>query len=439
MIEAVEKTGELDNTLIIYIQGDNGGSAEGTLQGTANEIAVLGNGATETFDYLNSIKDELGGPMHYNHFPVPWTWAMNSPMQWTKRYASHFGGIRNGMVISWPKRIKKGGLREQFHHVIDILPTILDASGIEFPVRINGVPQSPLDGASMVYTWDDAKAKGRRTTQYFEMFGNRGIYHEGWFACTTPLVFAWEPEPKGLSPESFQWELYNLDEDFTQAKNLAKENPQKLKQLQELWWVEAGRNNVLPMNFSPQATVEAITQRPSLTRGRNVFEYRQGTVRIPEGTAPSLKNRSYTITANLEVPNGGAEGVIITQGGRFAGWGLVILDGKPFWSYKRTQQKKDGFRIAGPDKLTPGKHTLTLDFTYAGKAGEVGKGGTYVLSVDGKQVAKGTIEATVPFLYSIDETLDVGEDRGTPILEDYADRMPFQYMGTIEKVTIELK
>ncbi|MCI0702201.1 MAG: arylsulfatase [Planctomycetia bacterium] len=440
VIEAVEKTGELDNTLIIYIQGDNGGSAEGTLQGTANELAIVGNGATESFDYLHSIKDELGGTMHYNHFPVAWTWAMNSPMQWTKRYASHFGGIRNGMVMSWPNRIKDfGGLRDQFHHVIDIMPTIFEAAGVQAPASINGVKQAPIDGTSMVYTWDDAKAKGQRTTQYFELFGNRGIYHDGWFAGTTPLVFAWEPEPKGITPSSFKWELYNIDEDFTQSKNLAKDMPEKVKEMEELWWAEAGRNNVLPMNFSPQATVEAIFERPSLTRGRKLFDYRQGTVRIPEGTAPALKNTSYTITANIDVPAKGAEGVIVTQGGRFAGWGLVVLDGKPVWVYKRTQQKKDGIRIEGADKLAPGKHTLTLDFTYNGKKGEVGKGGTYVLSVDGKKATEGKIEATVPFLYSVDETLDVGEDRGTPILEDYADRMPFKFNGKIEKVTIELK
>lgn len=440
VIEAVEKAGELDNTLIIYIQGDNGGSAEGTLQGTANELAIVGNGEKETLDYLYSIKDELGGPKHYNHFPVPWTWAMNTPMQWTKRYASHFGGIRNGMVMSWPKKIKDvGSQREQFHHVIDIMPTILEAASVTAPDSINGVKQARIDGISMAYTWNEAKAVGRRTTQYFEMFGNRGIYHNGWMASTTPLVFAWEPEPKGITPESFQWELYHLDTDFTQAKNLAKEKPEKLKELQELWWSEAGRNNVLPMNFSPQATVEAIFERPSLTRGRNRFEYRQGTVRIPEGTAPSLKNRSYSITAQIEVPANGVEGVIVTQGGRFAGWGLVILDGKPVWEYKRTQQQKDGIRIEGADKLTPGKHIVSVEFEYAGKDKEVGKGGTYRLTIDGKQVAQGKIEATVPFIYSVDETLDVGEDRGTPILDEYESRMPFKFTGKIERVVIDLK
>lgn len=362
------------------------------------------------------------------------------PREWTKRYASHLGGIRNGMVISWPARIKDaGGLRSQFHHVIDIAPTLYEAAGVSAPASINGVKQAPLDGTSMVYTWDDATAKDRRTTQYFELFGNRGIYHDGWLACTTPLVFAWEPEPKNVTPESFQWELYHLSEDFTQAKNLAEQEPERLKQLEELWWAEAGRNNVLPLNFSPQATVEAVFERPSLTRGRKQFIYHQGTVRIPEGTAPALKNTSYRITTVVDVPDTGGDGVIVTQGGRFAGWGLVVLEGKPVWAYKRTQQKKDGIRIAAPEKLTTGKHTIVLDFTYAGKDREVGKGGTFVLSVDGKKAAEGGIDATVPFLYSVDETLDVGEDRGTPILEDYADRMPFKFIGVIESVTVDLK
>ena len=440
VIEAVEKTGELDNTLIIYIQGDNGGSAEGTLQGTANEVAVVGNGEVESLDYLLSIKNELGGPKHANHYPVPWCWAMNTPMQWTKRYASHFGGIRNGMVMSWPRKIKEvGTIRDQFHHVIDIMPTIFEAAGVTAPESINGVMQQRIDGVSMAYTWSDPKAKGRRTTQYFELFGNRGVYQDGWMANTTPLLFAWEPEPKGLTPERFKWELYNVDHDFTQGKDLAKDQPEKLRELQELWWAEAGRNNVLPLNFSPAATLEAVFHKPSLTRGRTIFEYNQGTIRIPEGTAPVLKNRSYTITAKIDVPANGAEGVIVTQGGRFAGWGLVVLDGKPVWAYKRTQQKQTGIRIDGPDKLTPGAHTLTLDFTYAGKQGEYGKGGTYALGADGKKVAEGRIDATVPFRFSVDETLDIGEDRGTPILEEYADKMPFKYKGKIEKVTIELK
>ena len=439
VIDAVAQEGLADNTLVIFIEGDNGGSAEGTLQGTANEVATIGNRSPETFDYLYSIKDELGGPLYYNHMPVPWSWAFNTPFQWTKRYASHFGGTRNGMVMSWPKRIKSdSALRQQFHYVTDIMPTILDAAGIPVPDSINGVQQLPIDGTSMAYTWDDAKAPSQRTTQLFEMFGNRGIYHDGWMASTTPLVFAWEPEPKGITPESFNWELYDLTKDFSQGNDLAKAEPAKLKAMEELWWAEAGRNNALPLNFSPQATVEAVFQRPSLTRGRKHFVYRQGTVRIPEGTAPTVKNTSYTITAKLNVPGEGADGVIVTQGGRFAGWGLVVLDGKPVWAYKNTQQPNDGIRMSGAEKLAPGDHTITLSFTYDGKTGEVGKGGEYVMKVDGAEVARTRINRTVPYIYSVDETLDVGEDRGTPILEDYADRMPFAYTGAIAEVGVDL-
>ena len=233
-------------------------------------------------------------------------------------------------------------------------------------------------------------------------------------ASTTPLVFAWEPEPKGLTPESFNWELYDLHKDFWQGADLAKAEPEKLKQMEELWWAEAGRNNALPLNFSPMATVRAVFEKPSLTRGRSHFVYHQGTVKIHEGTAQAFKNTSYTINAKLNVPEGGADGVVVTQGGRFAGWGLVVLDGKPVWAYKNTQQPSDGIRIAGPNKLTPGDHVLTVEFAYDGKKGEFGKGGAYVLKVDGTEVARTTIDHTVPFIYSVDETLDIGEDRGRP-------------------------
>jgi hypothetical protein len=321
----------------------------------------------------------------------------------------------------------------------DIAPTILEAAKIGAPDTIDGVKQRPMDGVSMAYTWDDAKAKDRRTQQIFEMFGNRAIYQNGWMASTTPLVFAWQPEPKGLTPDSFNWELYDLDDDFSQGHDLAKENPQKLSELKELWWAEAGRNNVLPLNFSPLATVQAVFQRPNLTRGRTHFVCRQGTVRIPEGTAPAMKNTSYTVTADVDAPEGGGDGVLVTQGGRFAGWGLVMLDGKPVWTYKRSQVPGAGIRIDGSERLSPGKHQLAVHFAYDGKKGEVGRGGAYTLKVDGKLVGKAKIERTVPYIYSVDETLDIGEDRGTPILENYAGRMPFRYDGRIDEVDIDLE
>lgn len=439
VISAVEAEGLLDNTLIIFLEGDNGGSAEGTLQGTANEIAVIGNGEKESFDYLYSIKDQLGGPLHYNHMPVAWSWAFNTPFQWTKRYASHFGGTRNGLVMSWPARIKEtGGLRDQFHYVTDIMPTILEATGVPAPESINGVKQEPIDGVSMAYTWDNAAARGKRSTQVYELFGNRAIYHDGWIASTTPLVFAWEPEPKALTPDSFDWELYNLEDDFSQGKNLAKDKPEMLDKMKKLWWSEAGRNHILPLNFSPQATVEATFQRPSLTRGRLHFVYRQGTVRIPESASPFTKDRSWEITVKIDLPTGHDNGVIVTQGGRFAGWGLVLIDGKPNWIYRRSQNPDAAIRIAAPKAISAGAHVLSVKFDYDGREGEVGAGGAYALSVDGRMVASAHIDRTVPYIYSVDETLDIGEDHGTPIIEDYADKMPFRFEGKIDAVLIDL-
>ena len=303
---------------------------------------------------------------------------------------------------------------------------------------INGAKQLPIDGISMAYTWDDAKAPTRRATQLFEMFGNRGIYHNGWMASTTPIVFAWEPEPKGITPESFNWELYDLTKDFSQGADLAKAMPEKLKQMEELWWAEAGRNNALPLNFSPMATVQAVFQRPSLTRGRTHFVYRQGTVRIPEGTAPTVKNTTYTITAKLNVPNEGAEGVVIHAGRTVRRLGSGGARWQARLGLQNTQQPNDGIRLSGPSKLAPGDHVVSIDFAYDGKKGEFGKGGAYVLKVDGVEVARTAISHTVPFIYSVDETLDVGEDRGTPILEDYADRMPFRYNARIDEVEIHL-
>src|SRR5262249_1649086 len=305
VIEAVAETGELDNTLVIYLMGDNGASAEGTLQGTTNEVATAANGVTEDIPYLLSMIDKLGGPETYNHYPVGWCHAMDTPFQWTKQVASHFGGTRNGMVVSWPKRIKaKGELRSQFHHVIDIAPTIYEAVGIPAPESIDGVKQKPLEGVSLVYTFDDAKAKERHTTQYFEMMGNRGVYHDGWMACTTPLRFPWVTAGGGPPPDDFKWELYNVAEDFSESNDLAAQNPGKLKELQAVFDVEAKKYNVYPLDstFADRAD-PAI--RPSLTRGRNVLTYYPGMIRIPEGSAPDFKNKSWAIAAEVVIPDTG--------------------------------------------------------------------------------------------------------------------------------------
>jgi arylsulfatase len=439
VIAAVEETGELDNTLIIYEMGDNGASGEGTLQGLANEVGVAANGAEETIPYLLSIMDDLGGPLTYNHYPVGWAHAMDTPFQWTKQVASHFGGTRNDLVISWPKRIKQTGeVRSQFSSVIDIVPTILEAAGVKAPTMINGVKQTPIEGFSMVYTFDDAKALTHHKSQYFELMANRGIYDNGWMANTTPLKLPWAkvsldaPTP---NPDDFQWELYNVAEDFSQANNLAAQNPAKLKELQAAFDREAKKYGVYPLDSSLAERAD-VRLRPSLTRGRDTFTYYPGTVRVPEGTAPDTKNKSWAVTAEVEMPAAGAEGVLITQGGRFGGWGLIVMDGKPEFDYAFSQQPKHKYRVASSEKLAPGKHTITLDFKYNGPG--YGKSATGTLSVDGKQVAQGTIERTIPTRFSLDETLDVGEDTGTPVVEDYVNKMPFKFTGDLKKVVIEL-
>lgn len=439
VIQAVEDTGELDNTIIIYQMGDNGASGEGTLQGLSNEVGVAANGVKETIPFLLSIKDELGGPLHYNHYPVGWAHAMDTPFQWTKQVASHFGGTANDMVISWPKRIKKvGEVRSQFCHIIDVAPTILESAGVKEPTMVNGVRQTPIEGISLVYSFDDAKTPTRHKTQYFEMLGNRAIYHDGWMACTTPLRLPWAPPAPGVpspNPDDFQWELYNVAEDFSQANNVVASNPAKLKELQAVFDQEAKKYNVYPLDASFAERAD-VNLRPSLTRGRNSFTYYPGTIRVPEGAAPEVRNKDYSITADVEIPAGGAEGVIVTQGGRFGGWVLLLNDGKPEFDYAFSNQKQDKFRVAASEKLPAGKHTIKLDFKYEGPG--YGKGGTGTLSVNGKEMAKGKIERTVAVRFSLDETFDIGQDTGTPVVEDYVQKMPFKFTGTLKKVVIDL-
>src|SRR5271157_5961812 len=432
VIDAVEQMGELDNTLIIFIQGDNGASAEGTLQGLLNEMTIF-NAIPEDFKEVLRRMDDLGGPLTYNHYPVGWAHAMDSPLQWTKQIASHFGGTRNGMVMSWPAGIKdKGGIRSQFHHVIDIVPTLMEATGLSFPKMLNGVKQKPLEGVSMAYSFDNAAAPTRHKTQYFEMFGNRGIYHDGWMASTTPLRLPWVMG-RTPNPDDFKWELYHITEDFSQADNLAARNPAKLKELQALFDREARKYNVYPIQTSTLERMDTAI-RPSLTRGRTVFTYYPGMVRIPEGAAPDIKNKSFRLTAEVEIPEGGAQGMLVTQGGRFAGHGLYLLDGKPVFHYNLAGVAR--YQVAGNDKLPAGKHTIMLDFKYEG--GGIGKGGNATLTVDGQKTGAGRIERTLPFRLSLDETLDIGEDTGTPVSEDYADKMPFKFTATLKQVVIDI-
>jgi hypothetical protein len=371
--------------------------------------------------------------------PAAWAWAFDAPFQWTKQVASHFGGTRNGLVISWPKRIKDaGGIRTQFHHVIDIVPTIYEAVGVTAPDVLNGVKQVPIEGVSMTYTFDkaNANAPSTRKTQYFEMLGNRAIYSDGWIASTTPLRLPWVPFGAEPDPEDFEWELYNVTKDYSQANNLAQSNPEKLKELQDLFWVEAEKYNVLPLQTTFADRVDPAI-RPSLTRGRDTFTYYAGMIRIPEGSTPDLKNRSYAISAEVEIPKGGANGVLATQGGRFGGWGLLVLNGKPMFVHALSNQKQHKYRVSSPQTLTPGKHTIRFEFAYDG--GGIGMGGVGTLLIDGKRVAQGRIGQTVRARFSLDETFDVGADTGTPVIEDYANKMPFKFTGKLEKLTIDLK
>jgi arylsulfatase len=431
VLDAIDELGELDNTLVIYIQGDNGASAEGGANGLLNEMTFFNN-IQEDFAEVLRRMDELGGPTTFNHYPIGWAHAMDTPFQWTKQVASHFGGTRNGMVISWPARIKdQGGIRPQFHHVIDLYPTILEAVGVPSPSMLNGVPQQPVEGVSMLYTFADAKAPSQRRTQYFEMLGNRAIYNDGWIAATTPPSPPWAAVGGTVGIFDYKWELYRISDDFSEANDLAAKEPAKLREMQDLFLVEAARHNVLPLDNSKVERLDTAN-RPSLTRGRSVFTYYPGQVRIPEGAAPDMKNKSFTIAASLEVPEGGAEGMLITQGGRFAGWGLYVRGGKPVFCYNLAGVELTC--VTGREALTPGKHHVELDFAYDGPG--LGKGGTASLSVDGKSAGEATLSRTLGFRMSLDETLDCGEDTGTPVSEDY--RVPFVFTGTIDKVAIRL-
>ena len=432
IVDAIEEMGELDNTLIIYIQGDNGASAEGSPQGLLNEMTFF-NAIPEDFNEVLRRMDELGGPMTFNHYPIGWAHAMDTPFQWTKQVASHFGGTRNALAISWPKRIKaRGEIRQQFHHVIDILPTVLEAAELPHPVSVYGTEQEPIEGVSMVYAFDDAEASSRRTTQYFEMIANRAIYNDGWVAATTPTTPPWVSIAEAVDPiDGYEWELYNVAQDFSQSQNLAASNPEKLRELQHLFYIEAVKYNVLPLDNTKVERLD-VNNRPSNIRGVSEFTYYDGMIRIPEGSAPDLKNKSFGISAAVEISKGGAEGVLMTQGGRFAGVGLYIHEGRPVFHYNLAGVER--YTVAGTDKLAPGRHVITLDFNYEG--GGVGKGGQATLTVDGQQVASEKLPRTIPYRMSLDETLDIGEDTGTPVSEDY--QVPFNFTGKLEKITINI-
>jgi arylsulfatase A-like enzyme len=446
VIQAVEDMGKLDNTLIIYISGDNGGSAEGTMNGTPNEIAIF-NGVDVPVDVQMKYYDLWGTDQTYNHMAVPWTWAFDTPFSWTKQIVSHFGGTRQGMAISWPGHIKDaGGVRNQFAHVIDVVPTILEVTGIPAPEMVDGIAQSPIEGTSFAYTFDkaNAAAPSRHETQYFEMFGDHAIYHKGWIASTKVTRAPWEVLGPG-NPDPLNnctWELYDLSKDWTQCDDLAAKYPEKVAEMKELFLQEAKKYNVLPMDGSVATRI--VQPRPNLTAGRSEFTYTHFMTGLPLGDAPSLLNCSYTITANLDVPDGGAEGMIVTSGGRFAGYGFYLLKGKPVFDWNLVGLKH--VRWVAPEALTPGRHTVQFDFKYDGLGygtlafndlSGIGRGGTGVLRVDGKDVATEKMEHTLPIIMQFDEAFDIGSDTLTSVNDaDY--QPPFVLTAKLDKLTIKI-
>jgi len=443
VIQAVDDLGELDNTLIIYIGGDNGASAEGMLNGTPNEFTTF-NGVPVP------VKDQFlwypfwGSERTFPHFAAGWAWAMDTPFKWVKQVPSHFGGTSQGVAMSWPGHITDvGGIRRQFHHVIDIVPTILEATGIPAPETINGIAQEPVEGVSMVYAWDKANADAptRHQTQYFEMLGNRAIYDNGWVAATTPATRPWELST-ATPPDvitGYNWELYNVNDDPTQFNDLAAKMPDKLKQMQDLFYSEAKKYNVLPLDNSTLARWN--TPRPNLTAGRTEFTYSGELSGVPPSAAPSILNKSYTITVEVEIPEGGADGMIVTEGGRFGGYGLFLSKGdfgigrgKVVFLYNLLDLKRTMWE--GPE-LEPGKHEIVFAFKSDGP--DLGKGGSGVLSVDGKDVATNTLDHTIPVTFPEDESFDVGQDTRTGVaMVEYRYEAPFTFSGKIDKLTFKL-
>ena len=435
VIQAVKDMGKLDNTLIIYIAGDNGTSAEGTTVGTPFDMAALEAIEMPVAEQLKYY-DVWGSDKTQPHMAVAWAWAFDTPFKWVKQIASHFGGTRQGLAISWPGHIKDvGGIRTQFHHIIDIVPTILEATGIVAPKMVDGIAQRPIEGVSMAYTFDkkNANAPSTHTTQYFEMFGNRAIYHDGWIAATTPSQGPWQVG-QGHLPDvvnGYKWELYNIAEDYSENNDLAAKMPDKLRSMQELFLVEAAKYNVFPLDNNVLERV--LTPRPSPTAGRSVFTYSGEVAGTPSGSAPNILAKSFSISAEVDIPQGGAEGMLNTNGGRFGGYGLYLVKGKPVFTY--VQLTTERFRWESPAALTPGKHTIVFDFKYDGPG--FAKGGTGVLSVDGKEVARKTMPYTIPVLISFDEFFDVGVDTRTGV-DDKDYQVPFRFTGKLDKLTIKL-
>jgi arylsulfatase A-like enzyme len=433
LVQSLEEMGVLDNTLFIYIVGDNGSSAEGGPEGTYNEMMALNGIVGNASQMMNHI-DDWGSPNTFPHYAIGWAHALDTPFQWTKQVASHWGGTRNGMVMHWPERIKaKGEIRSQFSHVVDIAPTVFEAVGLPFPKVVNGTEQLPFDGPSMVYTFDDAKAKDRHTTQYFEMFGNRAIYHDGWVACTRHSIPWLMTQLPPLKDDV--WELYNVDQDFSEANDLAAKNPAKLKEMQDLFMKTAEKYHVLPIDDRRVERFDAaMAGRPDLMGNRTSLTVYPGMIGLMENAFINTKNRSFSLTADVELADGNANGVIICQAGRFGGWTLYMKAGKLHHEYNYFGLEHTN--VASSNPIAAGKHTIKYDFVFDG--GKPGAGGQSVLYVDEQKVAEGKIPKTQPYAYSGDEGVDVGMDNETPVSSDYQER-DNKFTGTIKKITVDVK
>jgi arylsulfatase A-like enzyme len=433
LFDAVSEIGQLENTLIFYILGDNGTSAEGGMNGMFSEMTYFNNVQESVQDMLKHY-DEWGGPTTYPHMAAGWAVAGDTPFMWTKQMPSNYGGTRNGMIVSWPKGIQSTNqVRTQWHHVIDVAPTVLEAASLPEPKSVNGTVQSPIEGVSMVYSFNKPDAKSTHKTQYFEIFGNRAIYHDGWFAGTVHRA-PWEKTPRRKLAEDI-WELYDTTKDFSLTNNLAAENPAKLKELQAIFMKDASKYRVLPIDDRLlERIVASSAGRPDLMGERTSLTLSEGMDSMSENVFLNLKNRSCSITADLEIPEGGANGVVIAQAGRFGGWSLYLKDGKPTYCYNFVGMQE--YKVAAPSALAPGKATVRMNFDYDG--GGVGKGGLATLLVNGEKVASGRIERTQMAIFSADETAGVGKDDATPVTRDYKER-DNAFTGKIHKVTLDVK
>lgn len=429
-LDSLRELGELDNTIVVFIQGDNGASSEGGPHGALNEGLFM-NGMADSVERMLDHIDELGGPKHYNHYSIGWAHAMDTPFQWFKQVASHFGGTRNGMVLSWPAGIgDHAQLRDQFHHVVDVAPTILDLVGVAQPHVVDGVTQQPVDGVSMRYSFADAAAPSLRATQYFELHGNRAIYHDGWVAACGPLELPWAWTLPPPEPDAAAWQLFHIDEDFSQAVDLAAAHPERLRTMQDLFLVEAAVNGVLPLLAGTAR--RSGPPAPSAVAGRSHFVYYDGTTRIPPAAAPDVANRSFTITADVDVPEG-ASGFLVGHGGHAGGHALYLVDGRLTYHYNLLNTERATVTAEPP--IAPGRRRLQVRFDADGAG--FGVGGTVSLSVDGAVVAGERLDRTVPWRMSYIEGLNIGRDTGTPISPDY--RVPFVWPGTLHQVEVELR